>query len=110
MTPVVRSKHKALLFLIAREGEAGRSGGGHRIATEIRKHGWDVEVVDFFRFWTFEEIKQLLISRIDEDMKFIGFGSLFLAMARNRRTNSNLDKRKSSKLIDHLWFANICRN
>jgi len=78
MTPVVRSKHKALLFLIAREGEAGRSGGGHRIATEIRKHGWDVEVVDFFRFWTFEEIKQLLISRIDEDMKFIGFGSLFL--------------------------------
>jgi hypothetical protein len=78
MRTVSKSKYKALLFLIAREGEAGRSGGGHRIATEIRKNGWDVEVIDFFRFWTFEEIKQLLISRIDDDMKFIGFGSLFL--------------------------------
>jgi len=78
MKIIAKSKYKALLFLIAREDEAGRSGGGHRIATEIRKHGWDIEVIDFFRFWTFEEIKQLLISRIDGDMKFIGFGSLFL--------------------------------
>jgi len=78
MKIIEKSKYKALLFLIAREDEAGRSGGGHRIATEIRKHGWDVEVIDFFRFWTFEEIKQLLITRLDSDYKFIGFGSLFL--------------------------------
>jgi hypothetical protein len=25
----------------------GRPGGGHRIATELRLHGWDIEVLDF---------------------------------------------------------------
>jgi hypothetical protein len=28
-------------------GVNGRPGGAHKIATELRSHGWDIEVLDF---------------------------------------------------------------
>lgn len=68
---------KGLLFNINQPDVLGRSPGAHRIATELRKNDWDIEVVDFFTYWSFDEITQLLISRIDSNTKFIGFGSIF---------------------------------
>jgi hypothetical protein len=54
-----------------------RSSGAHRIATHIRQQGWDCEVVDFVDFWELEELKELIQTRVDEHMKFIGFSFLF---------------------------------
>ena len=70
---------KGLLFNINQPNNLGRGPGAHRIATELRKNNWDIEVVDFFMYWSLDEIKQLLISRIDDNTKFIAFGSIFAA-------------------------------
>ena len=57
-----------------------RSYGSHKIASHMRDEGWDVEVVDFFAFWTLDELKSLVDSRITKDTKFIGFSVLFFTM------------------------------
>lgn len=49
-----------------------RAAGSHRIATELREHGWDAEVIDFFYFWKDEELYELIRSRL-KDLRFIGF-------------------------------------
>ena len=71
--------HKGILFNINQPGNLGRGPGAHRIATELRKNNWDIEVVDFFMYWSLDEIKQLLLSRLDDNTKFIAFGSIFAA-------------------------------
>jgi radical SAM superfamily enzyme YgiQ (UPF0313 family) len=55
----------------------GRTSGSYRIATELRKAGWDVEVVDFFYFWTLDELKILTKSRVNKNTKFIAFSHIF---------------------------------
>ena len=68
-----------LIFNVNREGfMMGRTFGPYRIAHYLREHDWDAEVIDFFNFWTLEELKQLSMSRITQDTKFIGFGLFFV--------------------------------
>ena len=68
-----------LIFNVNREGfMMGRTVGPYRIAHYLREHDWDAEVIDFFNFWNLEELKQLSISRITHDTKFIGFGLFFV--------------------------------
>lgn len=54
-----------------------RKLGPHRIASYLREHDWDVEVIDFALYWTLDELKELTKSRISSNTKFIGFGSWF---------------------------------
>lgn len=54
-----------------------RSLGCHRIATWLRQHNWDVEVIDFFQDWSFEELQELLKSRVTDNTKFFGFSRMF---------------------------------
>lgn len=54
-----------------------RHSGSHRIATYLRQHGLNIEVVDFAPSWTFEEFKELINSRVTKDTKFVGLGSFF---------------------------------
>jgi radical SAM superfamily enzyme YgiQ (UPF0313 family) len=54
-----------------------RSAGAHRIATFLRMHGWDAEVIDFLVFWTLDELKELCKQRIDSKTVFVGFSSTF---------------------------------
>lgn len=56
-----------------------RAAGAHKIATVLRQHNWDVEVLDFFDQFTLEQRKELLKSRIDTNTRFIGFSSFFRA-------------------------------
>lgn len=68
-----------LLFNVNREGFAmGRTVGAYRIAHCLREQGWNVEVVDFFNFWTLQQLKNLATSRISSTTKFIGFGLFFV--------------------------------
>jgi len=69
--------HSIIFNLGARTMIRGRSAGAYRIATELRSHDWDVEVVDFFYFWKIEELKQLCNLRINTNTKFIGFSHIF---------------------------------
>lgn len=54
-----------------------RLSGGYRIATELRQLGWDIEVVDFFGWWSITELQLYLGSRITQNTKFIGFSQIF---------------------------------
>ena len=35
-----------------------RAPGAHKIATHLRREGWDVEVLDFVQSWTLEELQE----------------------------------------------------
>lgn len=54
-----------------------RLPGGHRVATVLRQHGWDVEVLDFTIYFTLEELKEYARSRITSQTKFVGFSCFF---------------------------------
>ena len=58
---------KGLIFTGFSEGNPslGRSNGSYRIATHLRKQGWDIEIIDYFAFWNIEELKKLLSTRLD---------------------------------------------
>jgi len=54
-----------------------RSAGSHRIASFLRQHEFDIEVVDFAPSWQFEEFQELIRSRMTPTMKFVGLGATF---------------------------------
>ena len=54
-----------------------RTAGGHRLATYLRKQGWDIEVLDFIMGWQLDQLKEFARSRITDKTKFIGFGGTF---------------------------------
>lgn len=51
--------------------------GPHRIASYLREHDWNVEVIDFASFWSLEQLKELAKSRVTSSTKFFGFGCWF---------------------------------
>lgn len=51
----------------------GRSTGGYRIATHVRKLGWDIEVIDYVSYWNLTNIKKLVSNRNKKHaIKWIG--------------------------------------
>lgn len=55
-----------------------RSFGAHKIATHLRQQGnWDVEVLDFFSLWSYDELYAFIDSRIHKDTVFVGFSTMF---------------------------------
>lgn len=52
-----------------------RSAGSHRIATHLRREGWNIEVIDFAAWWSVDELKELVKSRISSSTKFFGFST-----------------------------------
>lgn len=57
---------------------AMRTSGTYRIATYLREtYGLDVEVVDYLHSWTYEELKEIVDSRVDFNTKLVGVGGIF---------------------------------
>ena len=54
-----------------------RSSGAHRIATYLRKHGMDVEVVDFTPYWDLEILKEFTRKNVTSKTLFFGFSIFF---------------------------------
>lgn len=50
----------------------------HRVATYLRMHDWDAEVVDFTAFWTLEELQEFVRSRASSKTVMFCFGTAFL--------------------------------
>lgn len=51
--------------------------GPHRIASYLREHEWNVEVIDWASSWSLDQLKELARLRITNDTKFLGFGCFF---------------------------------
>lgn len=57
----------------------GRYAGPYRIATEMRKNGWNVSVVDFMMSFSNTEIIEILKDRkVNNTENYVGFSSTFL--------------------------------
>lgn len=56
----------------------GRYAGTYRIATEMRNHGWNVDIIDFMMSFSNDEIKHIIKSKKQSDTKYVGFSSTFL--------------------------------
>ena len=54
-----------------------RAPGAHKIATHLRKQGWDVEVLDFVQSWTLDELKEFARQRVTNKTKFLGLSATF---------------------------------
>ncbi len=52
-----------------------RQLGPHRIATHLRQEGMDVEVIDWANFFSLEELREIIKSRITSKTVFVGFSS-----------------------------------
>lgn len=50
----------------------------HRVATFLRKHDWDAEVIDFAFFWKLEELQEFVKSRTTSNTVMFVFGTAFL--------------------------------
>ena len=54
-----------------------RSSGAHKIASFLREHNYNIEVIDYIHAWSFEQLKILVEDRITKDTLFFGFSSTF---------------------------------
>ena len=54
-----------------------RSFGNHRIATHLRKQGWDVECLDYIWTFSYDELTEYVDKRITKDTVFIGISVIF---------------------------------
>lgn len=71
-------KYHGIIFSLGNPGPLqNRPLGPHRIATELRILGWDIEVVDFAIHWPLEELKELTRKSVGRNTKFIGLGQVF---------------------------------
>ena len=68
----------SILINVSTTLHVGRLPGAYRIAHILRENNWDVEVVDYFYFWSELEFQQFIDSRITSETKFIGLSFLFL--------------------------------
>lgn len=71
------ANHAVLMAGLKGIHSLGRGTGAHRIATILRKEGWDVEVLDFMVSWTNEELIEFFQSRLTSDTKFVGYSYTF---------------------------------
>lgn len=70
--------NKSLIFNInTNRGSVARNPGAYRIAPELRRHNWDVEVVDYVTKWRIEDLYRFCDTRITKDKKFVGFSRMF---------------------------------
>ena len=59
-----------------------RAAGAHRIASYLREHDWDIEVLDFMPAWSIEELKEFFKQRIRKDTVWIGVSTVFSLQAK----------------------------
>jgi len=54
-----------------------RAAGAHKIASYMRNQGWDIEVLDYWLAFDFDEFKEFVNSRITHHTHFIGISGTF---------------------------------
>lgn len=54
-----------------------RSAGNHRIATHLRKQGWDIECLDYVWAFEYEELIEYIDKRVTKETVFMGVSIIF---------------------------------
>lgn len=54
-----------------------RAAGAHKIASFMRNQGWDIEVLDYWLAFDFDEFKEFIRSRVTKHTFFIGISGTF---------------------------------
>lgn len=118
---------KAIIFTdVAGYPGFGRSAGAYRIASEFRKRGDEVKVIDCFNSYTLEQLKAIIVNCRTSETQWIGFSTTFLIDHENsnlwnkdkshvRNTaeiNDNRDEQTSTALsiIDELDLFNFIKS
>ena len=70
------SNHALFFSLTGKRWE--RNVWCHRVATFLRAHEWDAEVIDYAAFWRLEELQELVKSRVSNKTVMFVFGTAFL--------------------------------
>ena len=61
-----------------------RSFGNHRIATHLRRNGWDIECLDWGLRFSDEELQEFIDKRITKETIFVGFSLIFYTNVNTR--------------------------
>lgn len=91
-----------------------RTFGAYKIATHLRDLGWDIEVIDFFYSFSFEELCTLLHDRITEETKFIGFSVFFRQYVQgSAQFYTGEDDDKLNRVVKYInahfpWVTTVC--
>jgi radical SAM superfamily enzyme YgiQ (UPF0313 family) len=70
--------NRALIFNIHTFGPR-RPAGAYRIASFLREHEWDIEVIEYANRFQLEELKEVVNSRVSSGTIFIGFSPFLQA-------------------------------
>lgn len=90
--------HAIIFTGYERSGGLERVSGAYRIATVLRKEGWDVEVIDFFYHWKLEELKTLIDLRNQKKkIYWIGLSATWLNYSSDKVQQNMVDLLKYVK-------------
>jgi len=81
-----------------------RSFGNHRIATHLRKQGWDVECLDYIWTFSYDELTEYVDKRITKDTVFIGISVIFFVEKTHTEIINKLMKYVKTK---YPWVTTI---
>lgn len=78
-----------------------RYAGPYRLASELRQHGFNVQVVDFFASYDVQTIKKIICSHVDKNTLFVGFSSTLWTkfISDDELKNTYLNNKKSLRSI-----------
>ena len=75
---------------VDRINEYYRSFGNHRIATHLRKKGWDIECLDYSWAFSYDELKEYVDARITKETVFVGVSVIFMLTVDQARNMNRL--------------------
>lgn len=78
-----------------------RSAGCHRIATEVREHGYSVLVVDFSNFIDYDRFKQIVELAVGDNTLVVGFSTTWFPFILPDKSTSQREPSKPSIRFNH---------
>lgn len=92
----------------------GKAAGPHRFATEIRQKGWKVDIISQILSFSMIEIKNIILNKIQDDTKFVGFSTTFMHNKRRQdgdvykgQTIIGLSREETDELVQFIRSLDI---
>ena len=82
-----------------------RYAGAYKVATELRRSGYSVQVVDFFADLTFCDLEKICKKYIDKNTLYVGF-STTLMIKKSNNPLSRIERSEQNKNSGHLPQSN----
>jgi radical SAM superfamily enzyme YgiQ (UPF0313 family) len=85
---------------------AERAYGGYKVAHELRLHGYTTLVINFFSWFTIEELNALLDKYLGEKTLFVGFSTTFFRLKNKFKDFVTKDKDFENALVKMIKEKN----